>query len=97
MLTITRDGVEALKERVKNPSEVSQCQEELKKMLEIKAAHLWRAEARTCCNMPWNIQCQLDWEVRLLEGALEALEEGDREKAAAMLGDYASRLDNETS
>ncbi len=93
MLLITKDGVEALKERLKTPSEASQCREELRKMLEIKEALRWRAEARTCCNVPWELQSHLNWEIKLLQEALEALEEEDGERAAAILKDYASHLE----
>ena len=95
MLIITRDGVEALRERLKKPAEAGQCREELRKMLEIKEALLWRTEARSCCNVPWELQGQLNSEVRLLGEALEALEAGDGEKASAILEDYASHLEDE--
>jgi hypothetical protein len=94
MLVITKEGVEALKERLSDPSKGNQCKDELRKMLEIKEALLWRTEARSCCNIPWELQGQLDWEIKLLEGASEALEEGDREKALEMLNEYVSDLDN---
>ena len=93
MLIITRDGVEALRERLKKPGEAGRCREELRKMLEIKEALLWRTEARTCCNVPWELEGQLDSEIKLLGEALEALEEGAGEKAAAILEDYASHLE----
>ena len=93
MLIITREGVEALRERLKNPGEAAECREELRKMLEIKEAMLWRTEARTCCNVPWELQDLLHWEITLLQGALEALEEGDGEIASAVLEDYSSQLE----
>ena len=95
MLIITRGGVEALRERLKNHGEAAECREELKRMLEIKEALLWRAEARTCCNIPWDLRGQLDWEIRLLEGALAALEDGHGERASSILEDYASHLEYE--
>jgi hypothetical protein len=94
MLLITKEGVEALKERLSDSSEISKCRDELRRMLEIKEALLWRTEARSCCNIPWEVQGQLDSEIKLLEGALEALEEGDRMKAQEMLNEYVTHLDN---
>ena len=93
MLIITKEGVEALRKRLKNSGEAEQCREELQKMLEIKEAMLWRTEARTCCNVPWELQQLLQREITLLQEALEALEKGDGQKASAILEEYTSQLE----
>lgn len=93
MLIITKEGVQALSERLKE-GKTDQCREELEKMLEIKDALLWRAEAaQCCCCVSWELPAHLAREVQLLEGALAALEEGDTGKAAALLEDYVSDMD----
>jgi len=89
MLVITKEKVKALKERLRNPSEASQCRGELKKMLEIKETLYWRADAGSCC-VGCSLPARLFWEVQLLEAALRALEEGDGNKAASLLEDFAS-------
>jgi hypothetical protein len=89
MLIITKDSVKSLKERLRNPNEASQCREELKKMLEIEEALLWRADAGFCCTAGC-IATTLARDVQLLEAALQAFEEGNANKAAALLEEFAS-------
>ena len=89
MLIITKDSVNSLKERLRNPNEASQCREELKKMLEIKETLLWRADAGSCCSAGCTATA-LSRDVRLLEAALQAFEEGDASKAAWLLEEFAS-------
>ena len=93
MLIITKERFEALKERVNNLREIDQCRAELEKMLEIKEALLWRAETASSCCVPQGLPAHLAWEVDLLRETLRALEEGNREKAAAMLQTYASQIE----
>ncbi len=94
MLIITKEGVEALKERMSNPKNIEQCRDELKRMLEIKEALLWRAEdARSRCCIPWQLPARLGWEVQALEKALASLDEGDRKGAMVRLEEYASQLE----
>jgi len=92
MLIITKEGVEALKARLKKPSENSLCREELKKMLEIKETLLWRADAGLCC-VGWSLPAHLSWEVQLLEETLQALEGGNGNKAASLLEEFASQTE----
>ena len=89
MLIITKDSVKALKESLRNPNEASQCREVLKKMLEIKEALLWRADAGSCCTAGC-IATALSRDVQLLETALQAFEEGNANKAATLLEEFAS-------
>jgi hypothetical protein len=90
MFIITREKIEALKQRLLDPAEASLCRQELQKVLEIKQALLWRADAGTCCAGPCLPSC-LFAEVQLLEAALQALEAGDSHKAASLLEDFASQ------
>ena len=90
MLLITREKIEILKERLGDLGEASQCLEDVKKMLEIKEALLWRADVGTCCAGPY-LPARLYGEVQLLEATLQALEEGDGTRAALLFEDFASQ------
>jgi hypothetical protein len=58
----------------------------LKKMLDIKQAHLWRSEAiAPCCGNLGGFACQLNEETTLLEKAIPLVEKGDLAGAAPML------------
>lgn len=93
MLIITKESVQALKERLKNPGEIRECKEELEKMLDIKETLLWRAEnaCSSCSGVGWELPASLFGETRILEEALFALEEGDAIKASSILDDYIRR------
>ena len=94
MLIITKEGIKALVERMSDPKRIDQCREELKRMVEIKQSHAWRAEdGRSRCYLPWTFVARLDWEARVLEKALAALDDGDRRGAMAMLEEYVSQLE----
>lgn len=59
---------------------------DLRKILEIKQAHLWRSEAiAPCCGNLGGFACQLNEETQLIEQALPILENGDLEGARPML------------
>jgi hypothetical protein len=58
----------------------------LKKILEIKEAHLWRSEViAPCCGNLGGFACQLNEETGLLEKAIALIEKGDMEAALPML------------
>jgi len=90
MFVITREKIEALKERLSDSGEASQCLEDVKKILEIKETLLWRAEVGTCCAGPY-LPVRLFGEVQLLESTLQALEAGDNTRAALLFEDFASQ------
>ncbi len=92
MLIITKERVEELRRRLMNPAEIDRCRDEVRRMLEIKEVVLWRAEYGTCCGGGSGLSLELTSEVRALEEALDALEQGDITKAAATLGNYSCRL-----
>jgi hypothetical protein len=93
MLIITRESVEELSKRLLDPAEIEGCRDEVRRMLEIKEVLLWRADYGTCCGGGSGLSLMLAGEVRALEEALDALEQGDITRAAATLGDYSCRLD----
>jgi hypothetical protein len=93
MLIINRETVEELQERLKEPTERKFCLERLQKMLEIKRVLLWRAEAaESSCSLTRGLSTQFDWEVSLLEKVMQAVEEGESQKASQFLSEYVSRL-----
>lgn len=58
----------------------------LKKMLEIKQAHLWRSEViAPCCGNLGGFACQLGEETELLAKAISLLEQGDTAAARPVL------------
>ena len=62
----------------------------LKKILDIKQAHLWRSEAiAPCCGNLGGFACQLGEETTLLEKAISLIEQGDLAEAAPMLDNLA--------
>jgi len=67
--------------------------ETLRKMLDIKEAHLWRSEAiAPCCGNLGGFACQLSEETQLLEKALALLEKGDLDGAKPMLDRLAQLI-----
>jgi len=92
VLIITKQGVESLTYRLNDSAKFSQCRDEVKKMVEIKSALLWRAEtAQACCG--WQLGACLASEVQILEDALNALEEGNTSQASSLLNDYVNQLE----
>ncbi len=91
MFLITREKIESLKERLRDPGECRHCLEDLKKILEIKEALLWRADVGMCCAGP-ALPVRLFGQVELLKATVEALEEGDGAKAVSLFEDFASEL-----
>lgn len=58
----------------------------LKKMWEIKEAHLWRSEViAPCCGNLGGFACQLNEEIGLLEKAIALIEKDDMTAALPML------------
>lgn len=87
MLIINRDGVQSLETRLLDPQQASQCRDEMKRMLEIKEALSWRADMGGCC-AGGAMSANLFGEVRLLEAAIQALDEGDCARAASLTGEF---------
>ena len=92
MLLITRDRIDSVRADLARPAQIDRCREELRKMLEIKQALLWRADAGTCCAGPV-VANSFFAEVQLLEKALEALDKGDAGTAASLLEELAAHAD----
>ncbi len=88
MLIITAEGVESLENRLLDPQQVPQCREEIERMRQIKETLCWRADMGACCVGP-AMSAKLFAEVRLLETALEALDEGDAPRAASFMKEFS--------
>ena len=91
MLIITTTSVQRLAERLREPGRAKECQDELERMLQIKSALLWRADAARAC-IGWQLGAQLTAEIYTLERALEAHLRGNPEAAAAELEFYVNQI-----
>ena len=86
MMIINIDTYNEARNKLADQATRSEGIEALKKILEIKKAHLWRSEAiAPCCGNLGGFACQLNEETELLEKSLPLLEKGDLEGAKAML------------
>lgn len=88
MYVITMEGVDSLIKRLLDPAEACGCRSELEKMLEIKEALSWRADAGPCCaaRVMWP---GLYEEAQLLQAALDAFDKGDYQEAAALVSEFS--------
>jgi len=93
MLIISRKQVEELIKKLADPAKLDECRDEVKKMLEIKSALLWRAEPQTCCGSLEGIKTCLTSEVQILQDVLNALDEGNIQRASSLLTEYMSYLE----
>jgi hypothetical protein len=94
MLIINKDSVTATKQKVADPKKISQAIKDVKKMLEIKEALLWRAEGMSsCCGSLANISACLTREINILENTLSALENGNMAQATDLLQEYINVLE----
>jgi hypothetical protein len=86
MMIINIDTYNEARSKLADPLTRQEGIEALKKILEIKAAHLWRSEAiAPCCGNLGGFACQLNEETQLLEKSLPLLEKGDLDGAKLML------------
>jgi hypothetical protein len=86
MMIINIDTYNEARGKLANPSTRQEGMETLKKILEIKEAHLWRSEAiAPCCGNLGGFACQLNEETQLLEKVLPMIEKGDLDGAKLML------------
>jgi hypothetical protein len=94
MMIINKDTVSATINKIADPKKMAQSLKDVKKMLEIKEALLWRSEGMaSCCGSLYNVSAQLTREISILENTLSALEKGDKAHAADLLQEYLSLLE----
>lgn len=84
MLVIDHNSMKALRDRVLLGEHASDCLAELRKVIEIKSSLQWRADAAYAC-VGGSVAAHLSWELKELEEALWALEDGRNQEAAAKL------------
>ena len=93
MMIVNPDTVAATIRKIADPKKLKEAIEDVKKMLEIKEALLWRSEGMApCCGSLSNVSAHLTREVSILEHALSALESNDKAQAADLLQEYADLL-----
>jgi ArsR family metal-binding transcriptional regulator len=93
VLVISKEQVENLINKLNDPAKLDESRDEVKKMIEIKSALLWRAEPETCCGSLCQIRTCLTSEVQILEGVLNALDEGNISQASSLLREYMYYLE----
>ncbi len=91
MLVINKDTFSNARKLLADASSRQEGVDILKKMLEIKQAHLWRSDVISpCCGSLGGFTCQLNEETSLLEQAISLIEQGDLAAVNPML----DRLEN---
>ena len=86
MMIIDIDTFNEARGKLGDPATRQEGIEALRKILEIKQAHLWRSEViAPCCGNLGGFACQLNEETQLLEKSLPLLEKGDLDGAKLML------------
>jgi hypothetical protein len=86
MMLINMETFEKAREKLVDPATRADGINELKKMMEIKQAHLWRSDAiAPCCGNLGGFACQLNDEVNLFEQVIPMLEKGDLKAARPIL------------
>jgi hypothetical protein len=89
MMIVDKDTVSAAMQKISDPKKLKEAVADVKKMLEIKEALLWRSEGMTpCCGSLSNVSAHLTREVGILEHTLSALESGDKAHASELLQEY---------
>lgn len=91
ILLIGKEQVRSLRERMLDPTELTSCIDEVRRMIEIKSALSWRADERSVCCGP-ALPMYLFGEVQTLEKVLQQLESGNINEAISLLNDYEALL-----
>jgi transcriptional regulator with XRE-family HTH domain len=94
MMIIDKATVSATRQKIADPKKISQAIKDVRKMLEIKEALLWRSEGMApCCGSLSNISAHLTREVGILKNTLSALENNNTAHATDLLQEYLNLLD----
>lgn len=94
MMIVNKDSVTATRHKLDDPGKTQQVIAEVKKILEIKEALLWRAEGMApCCGTLCGISAHIAYEIEILQNTLAALERGDKVQAADQLEKYIHVLE----
>ncbi len=95
MWMVSKEAMEEameVKRKLVNPEKREECLGDIEHMIEVKQAHLWRAELGSCAGGLCCITGQIEIESGILQDAAEALKSSDDGKAASLLGDYIAFL-----
>ncbi len=91
---VNRESILATRRKLDEPGKLAEVIKDVKKMLEIKDVLLWRSDGlATCCGPLTSLTSCLACEVDLLQRTLAALEEGNKNRAASLLDEYAHLLE----
>lgn len=91
---VNRESVLTTRRKLDEPDKLAEVIKDVKKMLEIKDVLLWRSDGlATCCGSLTSLTSCLACEVDLLQRTLAALEEGNKNRAASLLDEYAHLLE----
>ena len=93
MFIVNKDSVKATRQKLDDPAKIKEAIADIKRMIEIKQALLWRADAGTCCGSLGDIASFLAREVTVLEKALNALQKDDKSEAIRSLEEYQQILE----
>jgi phage tail sheath protein FI len=94
ILIINKELIEDITQRIASSGITSGAIADVKKMLEIKEALLWRADAGTCCGAQLRgITFSLENEVNTLKNILSALEVNNTDQAIRLLTGYSDMID----
>ncbi|GEM_PF-2778462 len=91
MTVLNRERIAALYADIERAADLRPAIAQIKETIEIKSAHLWRAEAGSCCFGPEVARC-IDAELQILENTLQCLEREDRAGGIELLREYERLL-----
>ncbi len=101
MLVISRDAMQsviAIKHKLCDPEKKSECIADIERIVDVKQAHLWRADSLSpCCGAMCNLAPQFQAEIEFLENVLGCLRGGNNSRAAALLEEYLAFLEKSYS
>ena len=93
MMIINIETFQEARRKLVDPATRGEGMDMLRKILEIKEAHLWRSEAiAPCCGNLGGFACQLNEETGLLQKALSLIESGDMAAASPLLDRLAQLI-----
>jgi hypothetical protein len=93
MSVINKKKIEELKEGLSHPEEIESLREELQRVIKVKEESIWQADEAPYLACDVLLLVWRNTEVKLLERALKAVEEGDISAASNILGNYALYLE----
>jgi hypothetical protein len=84
----------AIKHKLCHPEKKSECIADIERIVDVKQAHLWRADSLSpCCGGTiCNLAAQFQAEIEILGDVLNGLKGGHNSKAATLLEEYLAFL-----